>query len=513
VKHIVLFFYLWFGLLAQCHEPLLEEHNHSPQLHASSNPHTITNTQHIHGDNLPRPQRSYTQKNCYSNDLSATQKLGVVQKFMSYFSREQYSIPQTPIPAPTQPKITKPKQQQDKQNIPSCINTTEQAIAHIDPLISEIEDQLFIQQQSSEWDKHAAIIDARIHAINRAKNGNSTILQYSIHQEFITITEQNSKIRNQHKSCKTLHKMTRTVADFTDAGIAYNNNNEIKKALLLADACWMMLDCIQAVAEGLVDGALHIVDDIVHPIQTIQSITESAVICGYYIGKVAIEIGHLGYLVLIEHPNKTREKLGAWKCNFSLIYGAMQKKQSSLKTHDLIKESVSMGVQFYATPKVLHGLGRLFKQAHKQVIIFAQNIPALKKTHALTTPEGVVVRIADSVVEYMKSAQALAREIITKANNMVEFFNLPFGQKFKNKCIKTKKTYKNITSIYEIVEDIPGTKIKKGDLFYLDRMHKDHIEVFNSKRYTSTYVYNLDGTLNKEKSIKAFNRSIRQYIE
>ena len=463
---------------------------------------------------------------------------------MSYIVPMNNSIPSSTTTISLHPKIAHATPN-STLHIPTTTSTTEQSLASINPWIIEIEDQVLIQQQCPEWDTHTAIIDARIKAIEQIKNNNpaittqdhtisqemqrychthtidtkilgqcsGTILQHTIHQEFFTITKKSSKIWHNHKLSKPLHKMTRTLADFTNAGIAYNNNNEAKNALLLADACWIMLDCIQAVGEGLCDGAFHIVDDVIHPVRTAQAIAESATICGYYLGKVAIEIGDLGYLAIVEHPDRIHEKLDAWKHNFSLIYDAIQEKRSSLKTRNVIKETVSLGVQLYALPKVLHGLGTLFKQAHKHAITFAQNIPKLAKTHALTTPEGVIIRVADNAVECMKNTQSIAKEIIVKANNMAEFFALPFGQKFKNKCIKTKKTYKNITSIYEITEDIPGTKLKKEDLFYLDRMHKDHIEIFNGKKYTSTYVYNLDGNLNKVKSIKARNRSIRQYLE
>jgi len=66
--------------------------------------------------------------------------------------------------------------------------------------------------------------------------------------------------------------------------------------------------------------------------------------------------------------------------------------------------------------------------------------------------------------------------------------------------------------IYEIIEDIPGTTLKTGELFYLDRMHKDHLEIFHGTKYRSQSVYNLDGTLNRLKSKAAKGRSIKQYM-
>lgn len=49
--------------------------------------------------------------------------------------------------------------------------------------------------------------------------------------------------------------------------------------------------------------------------------------------------------------------------------------------------------------------------------------------------------------------------------------------------------------------------IKKGDQFYLDGQHKNHLEVFDSKGKFKA-VLNLDGTINKVKTEAAKGRKI-----
>lgn len=139
---------------------------------------------------------------------------------------------------------------------------------------------------------------------------------------------------------------------------------------------------------------------------------------------------------ITEHPNEIHKKLDLWKQNFSLVYEAIKEKSSELKMRVIVKETVSFGMQCYAAPKVLQGLGKLFKQAHKQVITFANNIPALKKTNALTTPEGVIIRIAENAAEYMKNElpKTIAKHI--QISNMSEFFKHPFGQILSKKSQK-----------------------------------------------------------------------------
>lgn len=49
--------------------------------------------------------------------------------------------------------------------------------------------------------------------------------------------------------------------------------------------------------------------------------------------------------------------------------------------------------------------------------------------------------------------------------------------------------------------------MKKGDHFYLDNLHKDHLEVFDSTG-NFKHVLNLDGSLNNQKTDMAKGRHI-----
>ncbi|EPF5500540.1 hypothetical protein AB8896_22990 [Yersinia enterocolitica] len=55
--------------------------------------------------------------------------------------------------------------------------------------------------------------------------------------------------------------------------------------------------------------------------------------------------------------------------------------------------------------------------------------------------------------------------------------------------------------MYQAKGDV-GTYISKGDKYYLDGLHKNHIEVFDSNRNIKA-VLNLDGTINQDKTNKA----------
>lgn len=67
----------------------------------------------------------------------------------------------------------------------------------------------------------------------------------------------------------------------------------------------------------------------------------------------------------------------------------------------------------------------------------------------------------------------------------------------KDKPTKTSKQYQG-QSIYDADKSI-GDFINKGDQFYLDGQHKNHIEVFD-KRGNFKGVLNLDGIKNEDKT-------------
>ncbi|UDQ79946.1 hypothetical protein LJN55_21405 [Erwinia rhapontici] len=85
--------------------------------------------------------------------------------------------------------------------------------------------------------------------------------------------------------------------------------------------------------------------------------------------------------------------------------------------------------------------------------------------------------------------------------NMGEFFRQPgFGSQMKGKTQKTSQMYDG-QSVYQAKGEVGGY-IVKGDKYYLDGMHKNHIEVFDKNRNIKA-VLNLDGSYNRVKIDKA----------
>ena len=95
-------------------------------------------------------------------------------------------------------------------------------------------------------------------------------------------------------------------------------------------------------------------------------------------------------------------------------------------------------------------------------------------------------------------------DCIRSVANMGEFFNTQFGIGLKAVTSRTSKRIKGQT-VYKVSKD--SGSLKKGDQFYLDSLHKDHLEVFDKNNNFKT-VLNLDGTVNAAKELAGKGRTI-----
>ncbi len=88
----------------------------------------------------------------------------------------------------------------------------------------------------------------------------------------------------------------------------------------------------------------------------------------------------------------------------------------------------------------------------------------------------------------------------------IDPFGLSFLEIVGDAATTTGKKFQG-AEIYKITSKVKvgDVTFKKGDYFYLDNLHKDHYETFSSLD-KSKGVFNLDGSYNEEKSIKAAKR-------
>ncbi len=94
-----------------------------------------------------------------------------------------------------------------------------------------------------------------------------------------------------------------------------------------------------------------------------------------------------------------------------------------------------------------------------------------------------------------------------RVENMGQFFELEFGQKLKKASSRTSVKVQGQT-VYRIDKKTDNPYLKKGYGFYLDALHKDHLEVID-KQGKVIAVLNLDGSLNKKKTERVLKEGRR----
>ncbi|WP_078579613.1 T7SS effector LXG polymorphic toxin [Salipaludibacillus agaradhaerens] len=120
------------------------------------------------------------------------------------------------------------------------------------------------------------------------------------------------------------------------------------------------------------------------------------------------------------------------------------------------------------------------------------------------------IKHGDDIVDIAKgidNGASVSKSSVKPVSNMNEFFDMEFGKSISNSLSKSKVKYDG-QSIYKVEKKTDNQYLKKGYGVYLDALHKDHLEVID-KTGNVKYVLNLDGTLNKDKTEKAYGRVVR----
>ncbi|WP_230939471.1 hemagglutinin repeat-containing protein [Burkholderia diffusa] len=136
----------------------------------------------------------------------------------------------------------------------------------------------------------------------------------------------------------------------------------------------------------------------------------------------------------------------------------------------------------------------------------------------LSGPEAVAKTLHDLTTAIIPDQWATLGDLVTSVitstynpnqggvGNMKQFLNSPgFGSDLGDATQKTNYQFQG-QSVYKVTSNV-GDNIKKGDLVYLDGLHKDHLEVFDSKGNFKSVV-NLDGSVNQSKTDAGSGRKL-----
>lgn len=355
-------------------------------------------------------------------------------------------------------------------------------------------------------------------------------LKQAIHQQYVDIVNSAADLHVKYHNNDSVKQFAQTTVTIADIGHQYNKNGFVLEAQHIADFCKALLHHTKEAAigayEGIPIGIVRTIEMIQHPIHTITGIAESAVSAakGYlYIMMEASDL-EMRFGLSAEMGEKKAQEIGKL---FRPVHESIKQKISELTVRDCSRMAASAVTEGFLQAKLLKATGSFFNLVSKELQIAAREIPAamLEEQLLVTTADGQVLKMAggpgkdtmsfrDMVEKGPKNTfgsntvpQVEKTRNTFKVGNMKEFFKTEFGAKLKK--VSTKVKGQNQTT-YKLNDKIAHSDLNKGDIYYLDTMHRDHLEVFK-KNGEIRMVINLDGTINVKKTAVAIqeNRSIK----
>ncbi len=340
------------------------------------------------------------------------------------------------------------------------------------------------------------------------------------------LLDETGQLINQIASYSELYNepIAHLLVDMADVAAECNHAGSIKKGYECANVGWYILDIMQAVGlgivEGLIDGvrltATYIKQ---HPIEFALSAMFTKPMLAYHLAKLVIRSASVAFDLLstIDYENVTFDDVltSIDNAKQTCYTGYQTLRKMPLKT--LVAGGVAFATDCYLQGKCAKGVSAFYEKTQEILLKHAQKFDwkayfndHLRPGFINVFPRGKqpVKNPQENFAQTSNKNSLEAPKNILKVHTMKEFFeNTLFGQELKNKVIKTNYFYKN-QPIYKLQQKVQSHTISKGDYFYLDNLHFDHIEVFDQSGSMKS-VLNFDGTINIEKTKKAYGRTIK----
>ncbi len=231
-------------------------------------------------------------------------------------------------------------------------------------------------------------------------------LQQVIHQESLDIL---SHVDNLPPH-SVLYDHQEALIDMAASIVDYNHADMPDKAMVVADFCWTLLDYGQAIAEGAALGLYSAAHDILtNPIEATVSIVAGKQVLAFQLCKVLYNVADIGATAI--HDFKTaQDKWDKYTEPLNTIIDAINKKEIAVR--DAIKAGTAFVVGYRAQGKLLGGLGKFCNTIKHKSISFVKNSPLFSPQDYLTTPEGLLFKVAKlNQLEHPNKASYLKESI------------------------------------------------------------------------------------------------------
>jgi len=337
------------------------------------------------------------------HNVSDQSHIPIKKQELVYYPIVETTFPEKPINLPCQKKLEQLLNQLcNVYNIPErgrrpSTRHSQRLLQRISALKQSLNTNLQCSLYKSNWSDVDPAFIQEFNVDSSSIDLNGTKIQYVLQKEFHDIAQETALAWMRHRNNAYVQQLVEKNVTCIKKGIAHNQAGKIIEATRFADIGWAILDHIQALGEGVVQGAGNVVHAFVHPIDTVQGITQAIYTATDYLRQATLEVVDL-CILRVTDQNAADKKLQAWKQNFTELMDTVHEQWEETENRDITKFVSSFITEIFLTGKVSHGLGSFFSFAR---INSAKLIQKAQKTTKLvaqvTTPEGIITRVNKAV--------------------------------------------------------------------------------------------------------------------
>ncbi|MGE0010572.1 MAG: hypothetical protein AB7F19_01245 [Candidatus Babeliales bacterium] len=181
------------------------------------------------------------------------------------------------------------------------------------------------------------------------RNGLYNPLQHQLHIELIDILEQTSKLLKHSAYIKEYRSSTNYIVSMAARGAQFNKIGDIIATVHIADFCWGLMDCGQAVLEGIQDAAINVAEYALnHKTEMVLFGLFPVVMGKYYTAKFALNVG----LVVLDYAAAGVAKLAGNNEKFEEKQKELEAAMANVTVHGCLRAASSIAASMYFNGKV-----------------------------------------------------------------------------------------------------------------------------------------------------------------
>jgi len=294
-----------------------------------------------------------------------------------------------------------------------------------------------------------------------------TPVQHFLQREFHDIAQETAQAWVRHKNNTYIEQLVKKNVICIKNGIAHNQSGNVAKAARLADIGWAILDHIQALGEGVFQGAENVAQAFFHPINTIKGTAKGIAQCAYYLGQATLETIDLSILAVTDQ-NAACKKLQVWKQNFTKLANTINEQWQITSNRDITKFISRFATEILVTHQAFRALHELFS------VVRTNTTKLIQKTQKVTKPISQITVLKKNVTvnEVAVHKQPTSKQI-RKATKKVA------GEISNTELIRTF----NITEYHPSIGDLKKLEIAVEKLKNMEGTLKTNGPLRNALRF------------------------------